>query len=93
MLARGSGTLLFTTGASSVYSNPMMGNIGIAGAGLRNWSHSLHTALADRGIQAGHVAINAWIGHQPGAQPDNIAPLYWDLYTQRDQVERIFPES
>jgi NAD(P)-dependent dehydrogenase (short-subunit alcohol dehydrogenase family) len=90
MLARGSGTLLFTTGASSVYPNPMMGNIGIAIAGLRNWAHALHLALAEQGIQVGHVAINAWIGQQPGAEPEHIAPLYWELYTQRDQVERIF---
>jgi NAD(P)-dependent dehydrogenase (short-subunit alcohol dehydrogenase family) len=90
MLARGSGTLLFTTGASSVYPNPMMGNVGIATAGLRNWAHALHGALADHGIQVGHVAINAWIGQQAGAEPEQIAPLYWELYTQRDQVERIF---
>jgi NAD(P)-dependent dehydrogenase (short-subunit alcohol dehydrogenase family) len=90
MQARGSGTLLFTTGGSSVYPNPIMGNIGIAGAGLRNWAHSLHTALAPAGIQVGHVAINAWIGHQPGAEPERIAPFYWELYTQRDQVERVF---
>ena len=59
MLARNNGTLLFTTGASSVYHNPMLGNIGIATAGLRNWVHSLHAAVADKGIQVGHVAINA----------------------------------
>jgi NAD(P)-dependent dehydrogenase (short-subunit alcohol dehydrogenase family) len=93
MLARGSGTLLFTTGASSVYPNPMMGNIGIATAGLRNWVHALHGALAERGVQVGHVAINAWIGQQPDAEPENIAPLYWALHTQRDQVELIFPAA
>jgi NADP-dependent 3-hydroxy acid dehydrogenase YdfG len=90
MLARNSGTLLFTTGASSVYPNPMLGNIGIATAGLRNWIHSLHTAVADKGVQVGHVAINAWIGLQPGAEPENIAQLYWELYSNRDQVELVF---
>lgn len=90
MQARGSGTLLFTTGGSSLYPNPIMGNIGIAGAGLRNWAHSLHAVLAPAGIQVGHIAINAWIGHQPSAMPERIAPLYWELHTQRDQVERVF---
>jgi NADP-dependent 3-hydroxy acid dehydrogenase YdfG len=90
MLARNSGTLLFTTGASSVYPNPMLGNIGIVTAGLRNWVHSLHAALADKGVQAGHVAINAWIGLQPGAEPTNIAQLYWELYSNRSQVELVF---
>jgi NAD(P)-dependent dehydrogenase (short-subunit alcohol dehydrogenase family) len=93
MLERGSGTLLFTTGGSSIAPVPMFANIGIAGAGLRNWIHTLHAALAEQGIQAAHVAISAWIGHQPGAEPENIAPLYWELYTQRDQVERNFPVS
>jgi NAD(P)-dependent dehydrogenase (short-subunit alcohol dehydrogenase family) len=92
MLARGSGTILFTTGGSSVYPNPMMGNIGLVTAGLRNWAYSLHTALADKGVQVAHVAINAWLGRQPGAEPENIAPLYWDLYLNRDQIERVFPD-
>lgn len=93
MQARGNGTILFTTGGSSVYPTPMMGNIGIAGAGLRNWAHTLHIALADQGIQVGHIAINAWLGHQPGATPENIAPLYWELHTHHDQIERIFPSA
>jgi NADP-dependent 3-hydroxy acid dehydrogenase YdfG len=50
MLERGSGALLFSTGGSAVYPNPLMGNVGIAGAGLRNWVHTLHTTLADKGI-------------------------------------------
>lgn len=90
MLTRGSGTLLFTTGGSSITPSPMFANIGIATAGLRNWVYSLHEVLAERGIQAAHIAISAWIGKQPGAEPETIAPLYWELYTQRDQIERHF---
>ena len=93
MLRRGSGTLLFTTGASSLIPVPEFANSGIAGAGLRNWVHTLHATLAEQGIQAAHVAIGAWIGRQPGAEPEKIAPLYWELYTQRDQVERHFQAS
>jgi NADP-dependent 3-hydroxy acid dehydrogenase YdfG len=48
MLERRSGTLLFTTGASSVLAFPPMGNVGIAGAGLRNYVLALNAALADR---------------------------------------------
>jgi hypothetical protein len=45
-------------------------------------------------VQVAHVAIGAWIGHQPGATPEAIVPLYWELYSQRDQVERVFfPET
>ncbi|MBO9673477.1 MAG: SDR family NAD(P)-dependent oxidoreductase [Sphingobacteriaceae bacterium] len=35
MLEKNTGTLLFTTGGSSIHPTPMMGNVGIAMAGLR----------------------------------------------------------
>jgi hypothetical protein len=66
----------------------------VAGAALRAYAHALHAALAPSGVQVAHVAIGAWIGHQPGATPEAIVPLYWELYSQRDQVERVFfPET
>jgi NAD(P)-dependent dehydrogenase (short-subunit alcohol dehydrogenase family) len=93
MQARRAGTILFTTGAGSVYpemGNEMFANWSIAGAALRAYAQALHAALAPSGIQVGHIAIGAWIGRQPGAEPETIAPLYWQLHTQRDQVERVF---
>ena len=92
MLERGSGTILFTTGASSLYphlGHKRFGTVAPATAWLRNWAHGLHAALGEKGVQAGHVAIAAWIG-QPGAMPEAIAPLYWELHTQRDEVEKVF---
>lgn len=100
MQARGSGTILFTTGAASVF--PHMGNeifeifanFAITGAALRAYAHALHAALTPSGIQVGHVAIGAWIGQQPGATPEAIAPLYWQLHTQHHEVEKVFfPET
>ena len=94
MVARGTGSILFTTGASSVYPAPMFGNVGPAAACLRNWAQALHHAVAPQGVQVAHVAIGAFLGRQPGATPDAVAPLYWDLHTKRDQFERIFmPEA
>lgn len=49
MLARGTGTVLLTTGASSVVPIPALGDLGIAMAGLRNWALGLHAALAPSG--------------------------------------------
>jgi serine/threonine protein kinase len=46
------------------------------------------TALS--GVHVGHVAIGAWIGQQPVATPEAIAPLYWDLHSKHGQVEKIF---
>jgi NAD(P)-dependent dehydrogenase (short-subunit alcohol dehydrogenase family) len=90
MLARGSGTILFTTGASSVYPAPRFGAVGAAMAWLRNWAHALHTAVAPEAVQVGHVAIGAFVGRQPDASPDAIAPLYWELHTHRHEIEKVF---
>lgn len=87
----GHGTLLFTTGASSAVTMPPMGNVGIAGAGLRNYALALHAALAGRGVYVAHVPLAVYIGSGgPQTQPDTIADLYWDLYLTRDQPERLY---
>jgi NADP-dependent 3-hydroxy acid dehydrogenase YdfG len=90
MLDRHSGTILFTTGAASVYPTPTFGNTGPAMAWLRNWAYALHAAVAPQGVQVGHVAIGASIGQQPGATPEAIAPLYWELHTARHEIEKVF---
>ena len=91
MLERGRGTLLFTTGASSAVTMPPMGNVGIAGAGLRNYALALNAALADHGVYAAHVPLGVYIGSGgPETQPDTIAELYWDLYVSRDRPERLY---
>jgi short-subunit dehydrogenase len=94
MLAAGTGTLLYTTGASSVTPAPVFVSAGMAGAALRKWALTLNNALADRGVYAGHVAIGTWIAGTPGApegaplkEPDDIARLYLGLHTSREPAE------
>jgi NAD(P)-dependent dehydrogenase (short-subunit alcohol dehydrogenase family) len=96
MLTAGRGTLLYTTGASSVTPAPVFASAGMAGAALRKWALTLNRALAGRGIYAGHVAIGTWIAGTPGApagalpkEPDDIARLYWDLHTSREAAEHV----
>jgi NADP-dependent 3-hydroxy acid dehydrogenase YdfG len=96
MLAAGTGTLLYTTGASSVTPAPVFVSAGMAGAALRKWALTLNGALAGRGIYAGHIAIGVWIAGTPGAppatrlaQPDDIARHYWDLHTRREPAEHL----
>ena len=96
MLAAGAGTLLYTSGASSVMPAPVFVGAGMAGAALRKWVLTLNSALADKGIYAGHVAIGTWIAGTPGApedaqpkQPDDIARLYWDLHTARQPADHL----
>jgi NAD(P)-dependent dehydrogenase (short-subunit alcohol dehydrogenase family) len=93
MLARKSGTILVTTGASSV--RPEMGYAPFAAAGvamgaLRNWALALHAEVAASGVQVGHVTIGTFIGQTAESSADAIAPLYWDLHTERDALERVF---
>ena len=94
MLAAGTGTLLYTTGASSVTPAPVFVSAGMAGAALRKWALTLNAAVADKGVYAGHVAIGTWIAGTPGApegtspkEPDDIARVYWDLHVGREPAE------
>ena len=96
MLAAGSGTLFYTTGASSVTPAPVFVSAGMAGAALRKWAVTLNGVLADTGVYAGHVAIGAWIAGTPGApagvspqEPDDIARRYWDLHTDRGPADHL----
>jgi NADP-dependent 3-hydroxy acid dehydrogenase YdfG len=96
MLAAGTGTLLYTTGASSVTPAPVFVSAGMAGAALRKWALTLNGTLAGRGVYVGHVAIGTWIAGTPGApegaplrEPDDLARLYWDLHTGREPAERL----
>ena len=96
MLAAGTGTLLYTTGGSSVTPAPVFVSAGMAGAALRKWALTLNGALAGQGVYAGHVAIGTWIAGTPGApegtplkEPDDIARLYWDLHTRREPAEHV----
>jgi len=56
----------------------------------RTWAYALPAAVASKGVQVGHVAIGARLWRQPGATPEAVAPLYWEIYTQRDLVEKVF---
>ena len=96
VLPTGSGTLLYTTGASSVTPAPVFVSAGMASAALRKWALTLNGALAGQGVYAGHVAIGTWIAGPPGApegaslsEPGDIARLYWDLHTSREPAEHL----
>jgi NAD(P)-dependent dehydrogenase (short-subunit alcohol dehydrogenase family) len=96
MLAAGTGTLLYTTGGSSVTPAPVFVSAGMAGAALRKWALPLNGALAGTGVYAGHIAIGVWIAGTPGAPegvplkgPDDIARIYWDLHTSREPAEHL----
>ncbi|MES9511960.1 hypothetical protein ABWJ92_37175 [Streptomyces sp. NPDC000609] len=90
MRARGNGTLLLTTGVSSMTPAPFLTNVGMAMSGLRNWAHALHTELGPEGIYVGTVTIASGIVPGEGeTDPDAIGARYYSMYEQRDRAEEI----
>lgn len=96
MLTAGTGTLLYTTGASAILPVPVFVTAGMAGAALRKWVLTLNRAVADKGIHAAHVAIGTWLEGTPGAppgtpltSPDAIAREYWTLHTDREPADHL----
>jgi short-subunit dehydrogenase len=90
MRANGGGTLLLTTGVSSTIPFPLLANVGLAMAGLRNWALALHAELRPHGIHAATVTIAS--GVVPGdavADPDVIGGRYYDLHLGRDRAEEV----
>ncbi|MGG0588498.1 SDR family NAD(P)-dependent oxidoreductase [Priestia megaterium] len=92
MLDRQSGALLFTAGGAAVNPVPMMGNVGIAVSGLRNYIFNLNSELKEKGIYAGHISIGIWMQPNSGVQ-DKIADIWYDMYTKRDRVEEFITED
>ncbi|MDC0705931.1 SDR family NAD(P)-dependent oxidoreductase [Priestia sp. AB] len=92
MLDKQSGALLFTTGGAAVNPVPMMGNVGIAVSGLRNYILNLNSELKDKGIYAGHISIGIWMQPNSGVQ-DKIADIWYDMYTKRDRIEEFITED
>lgn len=94
MIERDAGTLLFTTGGSSldVFAGPPeYGNIAVAAAALRAYVLKLTQVLTGTGVYAAHVPIFARIGSGgPETQADTIAELYWDVYTKREGAEHPY---
>ncbi|GAA0487789.1 SDR family NAD(P)-dependent oxidoreductase [Streptomyces olivaceiscleroticus] len=85
MLARGSGTLLFTTGPAATTAAPSEANAGLAMAALRNYAHSLHAELAPHDIHVGTVTLTA-----PPKTPeaaDTLGDHYYALHDRRTPPE------
>lgn len=95
MIARGEGALLFTTGLTAFYPLPMMGNIGIAMAGLRNYLTNLAAELTPKGILVANRSIAVQIGSGIGKvnDPDTIADMWYQVYESKESGEAIYPKK
>ncbi|MEC0236915.1 SDR family NAD(P)-dependent oxidoreductase [Paenibacillus kribbensis] len=96
MLARKEGSLLFTTGLSAMYPVPMMGNIGIAMSGLRNYIANLHSELSPKGIFVSHRSLGLFM-KETGAgtfdDPDVIANMWYQAYVEKNVWEEEYPKG
>ncbi|GAB7039209.1 MULTISPECIES: SDR family NAD(P)-dependent oxidoreductase [Catenuloplanes] len=94
MLARGTGTVLVSSGAGSgPLIAPYAASVQIATGGLRNWILNLHADLAGTGVYAAHVAIAAFIGQGgPASDPATIADAYWRLHATRADAELVIDD-
>jgi NADP-dependent 3-hydroxy acid dehydrogenase YdfG len=61
MLERGTGGLIFAGGLSSVRPMPMLGQLALPAAALRNYALTLNAALADGGVYAGTLTIGGLV--------------------------------
>ena len=95
MVERGSGALLFTTGLTAFYPLPMMGNAGIAMAGLRNYLTNLTAALAPKGILVANRSIAVKIEACAGGvgDPDTIAEMWYQVYKDNKSGEALYPDG
>lgn len=93
MIKRGSGALLFTTGLSAMFPVPMMGNVGIALSGLRNYVANLHTELKQKGIYVGHLSLGVFMKPNSGtvSDPDTIADAWYQMYFKKEKGEEAYP--
>ncbi|MFE9581598.1 SDR family NAD(P)-dependent oxidoreductase [Nocardia sp. NPDC006044] len=61
MLTRGAGALFFAGGLSSVRPMPMLGQLALPSAAIRNYALTLNAALAGQGVYAGTLTIGGLI--------------------------------
>jgi len=89
MLERRSGALLFTAGASAAVPIPSHASVGLGMSALRNYAGVLHAALKGTGVYAGSLMVATRIEKDTEGDPDTLADVYWNMYTDRDRAETI----
>ncbi|WP_157183321.1 SDR family NAD(P)-dependent oxidoreductase [Sciscionella marina] len=101
LIEGGARTVLHGLGASAALPMAELGGYGIAGAGLRNYIHAAHGALAEHGVHLAALLIGGVVGRSDVAaqfdssgvpatgrlDPDELAERYWRMHTERDRIE------
>jgi len=108
MVARKSGTLLFTSAASAQRPLIVTTPFGVAAGALLNYVRVLHRDVSDDGVFAGLVAIAGVVvpsGYEdapnavyfppdvPRIKAEDIADLHWRLHTERSNCEATIGDA
>lgn len=84
MRAAGRGTVLLTGSVAADRASTSAAAVGIAKAALRNLARSLHKEVAGDGVRVTTVTIDGVLAGPSALDVDEIADLYWRLYSQPD---------
>ncbi len=84
------GTILFTGGGFALYPMAEYTCVSVDKAALRALAFALNQELREKGIYTGIVTIMGNVAEGTHYAPDLIAEKYWDLYTERKDVEIIY---
>jgi short-subunit dehydrogenase len=82
MQARGTGTILFTSGTAAVRPMPELCTIGACKAALRNLSFNLADELGPYGVHVATVMVGGVIAAGTAFAPEVLAELFWDVHQQ-----------
>ncbi|KIR03561.1 Short-chain dehydrogenase/reductase SDR [Lachnospiraceae bacterium TWA4] len=84
------GTILFTGGGFALYPMAEYTCVSVGKAALRALAFTLNQELSEKGIFTGIVTIMGNIAKNTPYDPELIAEKYWELYTNRKDVEVVF---
>ncbi len=89
-LEQKNGTILFTGGGFALYPMAEYTCVSLFKAALRALAFTLNQELNEKGIFTGTVTIMGNIAEGTHYDPSKIAEKYWQLYTERKDVEIVF---
>ncbi|OBZ14350.1 short-chain dehydrogenase [Bacillus sp. FJAT-27264] len=92
LLAKKSGTILFTGGGLSLFPSAQNASLSIGKAAVRNFALTLAEELKPEGIFVGTVTIAGTVKPDTYYDPAIIADAYWKLYTEREEHEILFKQ-
>ncbi|MFF2907612.1 SDR family NAD(P)-dependent oxidoreductase [Paenibacillus sp. NPDC057934] len=92
LLAKKSGTILFTGGGLSLFPSAQNASLSIGKAAVRNLALTLAEELKPEGIFVGTVTIAGTVKPDTYYDPTVIAEAYWKLFTERQEHEILFKQ-